>query len=172
MNLHILDLGCGTTKNNAIRVDINFSFSPDVVANLDGFYFPFKENTFSTVICSHIIEHIEDIFNFFDELWRISKPGAYIFIRVPYFSCVHSFCDITHKRFFTYYSLEPFYRHSGYIKKSKVLFKKIKIKMKFRTIFRILGLETLFNAFPRFYEKYFPYIFPAKEIEYKFQVIK
>lgn len=41
----------------------------------DGVKFPFQENEFDYVICSHVIEHVEDVEYFLNEMFRIAKRG-------------------------------------------------------------------------------------------------
>ena len=51
---------------------------PMVVA--DGYRLPFKDKTFDYVICSHILEHMEDPKGFLMEVARVAKAG---YIEVP-----------------------------------------------------------------------------------------
>lgn len=41
----------------------------------DGDKFPFKDNEFDYVICSHVLEHVEDVDGFISELKRVAKAG-------------------------------------------------------------------------------------------------
>lgn len=41
----------------------------------DGKKFPFKDKEFDYVICSHVIEHIDDVENFLKEMFRVSRKG-------------------------------------------------------------------------------------------------
>jgi SAM-dependent methyltransferase len=41
----------------------------------DGTVFPFEDKEFDYVICSHVLEHVEDIPGFLKEIFRISKGG-------------------------------------------------------------------------------------------------
>jgi SAM-dependent methyltransferase len=41
----------------------------------DGGKFPFKDGEFDYVICSHVIEHVEDVEFFISELFRVAKRG-------------------------------------------------------------------------------------------------
>jgi SAM-dependent methyltransferase len=52
----------------------------------DGTIFPFENDSFDYVICSHVIEHvpIEDLFTFISEMQRISKKGYIEFPTVFY----------------------------------------------------------------------------------------
>lgn len=45
---------------------------------------PFQENSIDEAICSHTLEHIEDVKNFLNELHRVIKKGAWVEFIVPY----------------------------------------------------------------------------------------
>ena len=45
---------------------------------------PFKDEEFDVVHCSHILEHVEDIFFSMDEIWRVLKVGGILKIYVPF----------------------------------------------------------------------------------------
>ena len=43
----------------------------------------FKDNTFDVILCSHVLEHIQDDRKAMSELFRIIKPGGWSIIQVP-----------------------------------------------------------------------------------------
>lgn len=45
------------------------------VVYYDGGQFPFRDNEFDYVICSHVIEHVEDVDYFLSEMFRVAKRG-------------------------------------------------------------------------------------------------
>lgn len=45
------------------------------VVYYDGGRFPFADNEFDYVICSHVIEHVENIEYFLQEMFRVAKKG-------------------------------------------------------------------------------------------------
>ncbi len=108
----ILDLGCGKgrhlhklyyySKCYVVGLDLSieelnetyngFKRYPDTSGNLDRKFslmagnatkLPFKDNTFDSIICSEVLEHIEDFERVIKEIYRISKPGAKVGISVP-----------------------------------------------------------------------------------------
>lgn len=103
MSKKILDIGCGNFKKpSAIGIDSIKLAGVDVVHDLNGVPYPFKDNTFNEVHCYHILEHLDDLMLVMKEIYRISNNGAKIFIRVPHASCIRStWSDPTHKRGFT-----------------------------------------------------------------------
>ncbi|MEK7396061.1 MAG: hypothetical protein AAB116_03895, partial [Candidatus Poribacteria bacterium] len=85
-----------------------------------------------------VLEHLEDIKLVMEEIHRIAKTDADIFIRVPHFSSTHAYCDFTHKHFFT---TESFNYFTGdfpqYDFYSSAKFCKIKIKINFWRLHRL-----------------------------------
>jgi len=82
-----LNVACGDTfieDDSWINIDFT-SHSPIVKkANiLDGL--PYEDNTFDVVYSSHFIEHIpvDQIELFFDDVYRILKPGGLIRLVTP-----------------------------------------------------------------------------------------
>jgi len=65
----------------------------------DGGKIPFNDNDFNYVICSHVIEHVENIPNFITELIRIA-PKGYLEFPSPYYEYLYNFS--VHKNFIYY----------------------------------------------------------------------
>lgn len=51
------------------------SSSPDVISDVASM--PFQDGNFDTVICTEVLEHVEDPFKLMKEISRILKPGGY-----------------------------------------------------------------------------------------------
>jgi SAM-dependent methyltransferase len=152
--MKILDLGCGKNKmEGAIGVDREKYPGVDVVHNLDDYPYPFKDNEFDFVNCSHIIEHVEEPLRLLEEIYRIAKPGAEVRIVTPHYSSQLSYGDMTHKHHLGYTS---FLWLSGRGK-----FEIKKIQLVFSDIYRVFGISLLANAFKRKWEKYLSFVFPA-----------
>jgi len=49
----------------------------------DAMRMPLKSNYFDVVICSHLLEHLPSVYSCLDEMRRVSKTGAKIFILYP-----------------------------------------------------------------------------------------
>ncbi len=102
------DLACGNNKQKGfIGVDITKKGTQaDIEANLMAFPWTFaKSNSVSEVYCSHFLEHIphgdgyhDPFFDFFNELWRVLKPGGTAKFVCPYYSSVRAIQDPTHQR--------------------------------------------------------------------------
>lgn len=111
MDKIILNLGAGTTKmEGAWGVDSRpvSTDTIDVVADLNRFPYPFRENSINEIHLYFTLEHLDEPFLILCELWRILKDGGRIYIRVPHFSSVYCWAEITHKRAFAYGSFDIF----------------------------------------------------------------
>ena len=103
-----LNMGCGTDiiagYVNADNVEL-----PGVSVLSDfSDRFPFKDGSFSVVNAVNVIEHLPDTVRVMEEIWRVSKAGAKLHIKVPHYKSSNAFKDPTHKSFFTEDSFEYF----------------------------------------------------------------
>jgi predicted SAM-dependent methyltransferase len=64
------------------------------------FPYPIKDNTYDYILASHVLEHLDNWIEAFNELCRIAKPGAIIEVRVPFYNCGNAYYP-THKHYFT-----------------------------------------------------------------------
>jgi len=96
-----LDIGCGGQKFAPDWVGMDAAELPgvDVVHNLLDIPYPFPDESVSTAIMSHVLEHIPKVSVIYkdgklttitpllmvmDEIWRIMKPDGSIAIAVPH----------------------------------------------------------------------------------------
>lgn len=90
----VLDVGCGQSHigkffNDYTGMDVSIPALKEAVKNnpknhylrADGLHLPFKNSSFDLVICSDVIEHIEDKDGIIKELVRVSK--RHILITTP-----------------------------------------------------------------------------------------
>ncbi|MCD4782184.1 MAG: class I SAM-dependent methyltransferase [Candidatus Omnitrophica bacterium] len=81
----VLDVGCGNAylrkhiTNNYAGVD--FTGNPDIRIDLEQGELPFIDNSFYSVVCTDVLEHLENIHKIFWELIRVSK--RYVIISLP-----------------------------------------------------------------------------------------
>ncbi|MEZ6255239.1 MAG: methyltransferase domain-containing protein [Patescibacteria group bacterium] len=106
----IVNLGCGKTRiPNSIGVDVvKIDDYVDVVHNLDQVPYPFDDCSVDEIHMYHVLEHLHDPIKKMEELHRVLKPGGLLHIRVPHFSSMGAFSDITHVRPFGYGSFNCF----------------------------------------------------------------
>jgi SAM-dependent methyltransferase len=94
----LLHLGCGERKlEGAVNADKDPSCNPDVVCDFEN-PLPWPDNTFDCVHSSMVLEHVKNITQLADELGRITKPNAILYIATPWWSCHRAWGDPTHIR--------------------------------------------------------------------------
>lgn len=108
-NKIILNLGCGKTRiPGSIGVDIaKIEEYVDVVADFKKLPYPFPNKYADEIHLYHVLEHLPQPLEKLEELHRILKPNGMLHIRVPHFSSMGAFTDITHVRPFGYLSFDP-----------------------------------------------------------------
>jgi len=129
-----LDVGCGNEKiEGSIGIDAVSLPNVDVVHNLNVYPWPFSDNTFEEVYCFHVLEHLDDIIAAMQEIFRICRNNATVFIKVPHASCSRVvWGDPTHKRGFTCRTFSDYFsRGSKYYYYSNVDFVVEKQKMNY-----------------------------------------
>lgn len=113
-----LDLGCGQNCREGFEGVDRFAPNAKHKVHLwSGERWPWADSSVSELNCTHVIEHIDagwvypdgdrgrlegakDAFLFFfDEAWRIAKPGATFRLQWPALQSVRAFMDPTHRRF-------------------------------------------------------------------------
>ena len=106
-----LNLGCGKQMmkgKNWINLDYHNVHRADVIHNLEVFPYPFKNNTFNEIHCSHVLEHLNNLVRVMEELHRICKNKAIIKIITPHATSFSSLSPLTHKRSFSSITFDNF----------------------------------------------------------------
>ncbi len=104
----ILNLGCGKVRiPGSIGVDrVPIESFVDVVHDLDLVPYPFEDNSVNEIHFYHVLEHLQEPVRKLEEIYRILMPGGILHMRVPHFSSMGAFTDITHVRPFGYLSFD------------------------------------------------------------------
>jgi predicted SAM-dependent methyltransferase len=177
----MLDVGCGNKKRiGFIGIDINPETDADIICDLNKFPYPFKESTFDEIYVDNVLEHLDDIKNVMSEIYRISKPGGSVIIKVPYFRSRYAFIDQTHKHFFTTQSFtyfSPTHIHHrlynyyiGTFETTAIRFNEnfpLKWYNKIWLLFIIIC-----NRYPEYYDHHLGHIFPLDELTFYLKTIK
>jgi SAM-dependent methyltransferase len=129
----IVNLGCGKVRiPDSIGVDrVKIENYVDVVHDLDNVPYPFQNNSINEIHMYHVLEHLHDPIKKLEEIHRILKPGGALYIRVPHFSSMGAFTDITHVRPFSYYSFDCFEKNNYQHFYTKVEFKIVSKEIKY-----------------------------------------
>ncbi len=89
-------------QRGGISQDANFGKKP--IAYYDGNSFPFQDNEFDYVICSHVIEHVPDPDFFMNEIFRVGGAKGYIEYPLMTYEYLYDF-DV-HLNFVKYSSID------------------------------------------------------------------
>lgn len=170
----VLNLGSGRDRSisDAVTIDVNPSASPDIVHDLNDTPWPLEDNTFDAIYCKDIIEHLNDVTKTMEEIHRIAKPGAMVYVTTPHFSCSNSYTDPTHRHhlgmfsfdFFTGETKVDYYTHVRFLTRKRKLF--FYPGLKNALIWRIA------YRYPAFYERHLTWIFPAWFMSFELEVLK
>lgn len=117
-----LDLACGQQPREGFE-GVDLLAAADHKVDLLKFPWPFDDDSIDELHCSHFVEHIDNrlvevrdlvdpnpqsldrwvgvdmFFAFFDEAWRILRPGGKMQVIVPHLKTDRAFQDPTHRRF-------------------------------------------------------------------------
>lgn len=108
--MKVCNLGCGFKKiEGAVNVDRYDVCEPDVTWNLEDTPLPFDSEEFDKVIAHHLIEHIWNWWDLFEEIVRITKPGGTIEIATPHESSRTAMSWRDHYHIFTEESFHGIY---------------------------------------------------------------
>jgi len=171
-----IDIGCGKKKQEAgaIGLDRQPGSAADVLCELTQFPWPLRDGCAERIYLSHFLEHQPDILCAMAEVHRIARPGAEVIAVTPHYSSPESYTDPTHVHHLGLHSFDYF---------TGDVFENLTYNAGgFRILERRLtfGGNLLFDALGRliaaissdFYEKHFAWIFPARNIVCRMQVIK
>jgi predicted SAM-dependent methyltransferase len=168
-----LNLGCGLKRlPEAVNLDITSETNPDIVCDLNQLPWPLPDNHFSEVLAYDVLEHLEDLITTMEEIHRVCRDKAVVRITVPHFSCATAFTDPTHRRFFSYFSLD-YVAGEGEIQfYTRVRFKKLTSRMMFYPSLLNKLVWRLANRYPAAYERRWMWMFPAWFLYFELEVRK
>lgn len=140
----IVDIGCGSRKiEGAIGIDGIHQPGVNIVCNFEQ-ALPLKTNSVDILHASHLLEHIQNLVQLMEEVYRVCKPKGQVHITVPYFTSRGAFRDPTHVRYLSEETFIYFQNPTPY--KIRTDFQIQNIHYKYRTFFRY---------FPEFIRKIF-----------------
>lgn len=145
-NAAILNIGCGKTRiPNSMGVDrVKIEDFVDVVHDLDKIPYPFPKNSAEEIHCYHVLEHLHEPLKKIEEFHRVLKPNGKLYIRVPHFSSMGAFSDITHTRPFGYLSFDCLQKDDYHHFYTQVTYRIIQKQIKYLGLYPNSGI----------YEKY------------------
>lgn len=103
-----IDLGAGKNKRAGfLGVDSIAFEGVDVVCNIGSDRWPWEDGSVEEANCSHTLEHLTNLegkwerTHFFNELYRVLKPGAKCLLTIPHWGSQRYYGDPTHKEPFS-----------------------------------------------------------------------
>lgn len=172
----VLDLGCGRNKvkmkdAEVIGIDIVKSPGVDMVWDLEK-GIPFNDNSVDHIYCYHVLEHIDNIVYFLEEVSRVLKPDGIIEIRVPHFTSRGAYTCFQHKHFFTYDTFR-FIGEESDKKDGRYVSSKTNLRLvERRLITPYPVLKSIAGKFPEVYERFLSRFLPCSELRAKFKKVE
>jgi hypothetical protein len=128
---------------------------------------------------SHSIQYLGPFGRLLHEIRRACKDGAEIEIRSPHFSSYNYFSDPLYTfplawRTFDFWSPVSYFPYD-YRQRDGLTLHVLERQIVFNSganPWRWLGIQALANRFPRMYERFFAFVFPAQEIRFKLRLSK
>ena len=145
----------------------------DFIFDLDIKNWPIADNTYDYIEAKMVLEHLKNWPMAMEEIWRIAKPGAKIYIEVPFFPSMYAVIDPTHKAFFAYQTFEYFEpdHNLNYYTKARFNIKKRYIRYSWNKWLNAIP-AAIFNTMPVFYSRYWAFIWPSNSLEITLEVVK
>ncbi len=175
----VLHLGCGNSKiKGALGVDMLKMPAVDVVCDLDATPWSFESESIDLIFAHNVLEHVGNVVDFMNEVWRIGKDGSRVVIAVPYFRSTDAFTDPTHKHFFTANSLDYFTEKGGSLSAYGYTDRKFeKIGLWYgwpqdSDDLLIRMFKKLIYKYPKFYDQYISLILPVKLLIWELEIKK
>lgn len=63
-------------------------YAPDIVGDIHAL--PFADSSEEAILCLSVLEHVENPWKAAEELYRVLKPGGYLFVHVPFLFYYHA----------------------------------------------------------------------------------
>lgn len=181
-----LNVGCGRdVRPGWTNLDL-VDYGGNEIADLNRYPWPFPENHFDYILCSHILEHLANFNAAITELFRVARPDALLEVRVPFFLSTKYYSEPDHRIPFGIRSFDNYEETGG----RKLRFYE-KWKLGHRTNYgspaRFVVLEKRFhfsnfavlkwmnwwiNLEPVMFERFLAGIFPPEEVFFKLRVHK
>ena len=104
-----LNIGCGQVRaKDFVNCDIGLGPSVDVTFDCQKEW-PFGDNSAGCIYASHLLEHLDDTYGFFNEAHRVLHPKGIMTLRLPNFANQWAWGSFVHKRAystFAFYALQ------------------------------------------------------------------
>lgn len=178
-SVRTLELGCGFSKTaGAFGVDILPGSQADLIHDLNVFPYPLTDSSWDYIICHDVLEHVDNLIQTMEEIWRIAAPDATVEVHAPFMSSVNYFSDPTHKRAFTSRSFDYFVEGTTAVRLgySKARFAILHCEYDAEDRAQRRGFHRWALAWANrnktLYENRYAFLYPVYNISYSLRVIK
>lgn len=115
----LLDVGSGRSRRYAAvctnvtsykTMDVSDAGKPDIVGSAEAI--PLPDNSFESVLCTQVLEHVAHPVKVIEEIYRVLKPGGLCLLTAPQWNELH---EIPHDYFrYTCYGLRTLFEDAGF----------------------------------------------------------
>ena len=169
----VLNLGCGRKLiTGALNLDRSPDVGADVVHDLNRMPWPLPSSHFREVHANDVIEHLDDAVAAMEEIHRVCRPGAIVYITVPHFSCANAFTDISHRHYLGCFSFDLFHPGHELAFCSRARFRRRALHLVFFPSLVNRFVRRLANRYPGVYERHWAWIFPAWFLSVELEALK
>jgi len=123
INGKVLDIGCGekpyeelfnTTSYTGVDIETTKEYhaSSKVDVYYNGVDLPFESNTFDSIVCFEVLEHVFEPESMVKEMYRVLKPGGKIILTTPFIWNEHE-VPYDYGRY-TYFGLKHLFTKNGF----------------------------------------------------------
>jgi SAM-dependent methyltransferase len=120
---NVLDIGCGEkpyeklfNATSYMGIDIESTKEYHASSKVDVFYngldLPFESNTFDTIVCFEVLEHVFEPERIVKEMFRVLKPGGKIMLTTPFIWNEHEIPYDFGR--YTYFGLNHLFAKNGF----------------------------------------------------------
>jgi predicted SAM-dependent methyltransferase len=181
-----LNVGCGVDiRDGWVNIDV-VNYGNNTQVDLNKYPWPFPDNYFDEVLASHILEHLPNFSQVVTEIWRISKPGALVDVRVPFFLSTKYYSEPDHRVPFGIRAFDNYEDFSGRTLKfyeqwklkqttnygSPAKFLIDKKEFNFSNFAILHWLNIFINIEPVIYERFFATWLTPEEVKFRLRVVK
>lgn len=181
-----LNVGCGTDiRQGWTNLDI-VDYGGNAIADLNKYPWQFPENHFDFILCSHILEHLQNFNAVVTELYRIIRPGGEIEVRVPFFLSTKYYSEPDHripfgirsfdnyedlsKRRLKFYEKWKLRHRTNY--GSPARFDMLEKRFNFSNFAVLKWMNFFINIEPVMFERFLAGIFPPEEVIFRLRAVK
>lgn len=173
----VLQLGPGREEPLGITVDNLPDVRPDALVDLNRPPYPFRSDTFDAIYAFSVIEHLDNFFAIFHELYRLLKPGGFVAVLTPHFSNDGSYIDPSHRLHLSIRSFDYFIEGTDLFK-SYGFYSRVRFRIRQQLLMietpwsRLPMLQQAINRFSSLYERHLCYVIRGRGLYLELEAVK